>query len=67
VKHVRCDGRRYPELNQAVDGSDEITLINVQGQPIYDELIRGNDYTCTITDLLRDDGEPRGVRGWRLA
>lgn len=63
---MRLDGRRQPDYDPP-SSTEGATLITVRGDPVYDEQIRASDYTFSITDLLQDDGEPRGVRGWRLA
>lgn len=68
---MQTGGRGYPQVGQrkpALGEGSEATVVDVRGEPIYDDVIRVGEPALLLTDLIRDDEEyPYGLRGWRLA
>lgn len=68
---MRTGGRGYPQVgprDPALAENSEATVVDVRGEPIYDDVVRVGEPVLSLTDLIRDDeGSPHGLRGWRLA
>lgn len=68
---MHTGGRGYRQAGQREPtpvGDRSETVVNVQGEPVYEDTIRVGEPAIALADLLRDDvGQPHGLRGWRLA
>lgn len=67
---MKPGGRGYRQVQRddaTLDDAAELTVIDVRGEPVYDDAIKLGDCTFALVDLLSEDEPRRGVRGWRLA
>ncbi|MGE5560065.1 MAG: hypothetical protein ACM3XN_03300 [Chloroflexota bacterium] len=46
----------------------DVTSVDTQGAPVYDEIVRLGEPAVRLAEMLLDDAaDPRGLRGRRLA